>query len=178
MAYQPYPKYKDSGVPWLGKIPEGWHVTRLDVAAIIRQSNVDKKSNETEINVKLCNYVDVYRNKYISSNIKFMNATTTSNEIKKFKLLNDDVIITKDSESADDIGIAAIIQEAAKANSIENFRYIFEKMLTGLLVERMEGNEEIFAKVMNDDAFRKTATDHLVKAVYDAIHSNQCEDKK
>ncbi|HRW25399.1 MAG TPA: restriction endonuclease subunit S [Spirochaetia bacterium] len=24
MKYQPYPKYKDSGVEWLGEIPEGW----------------------------------------------------------------------------------------------------------------------------------------------------------
>ena len=21
---QPYPKYKDSGIPWLGKVPEHW----------------------------------------------------------------------------------------------------------------------------------------------------------
>lgn len=26
--FRPYPKYKDSGVPWLGEIPEGWDVFR------------------------------------------------------------------------------------------------------------------------------------------------------
>ena len=25
---KPYPAYKDSGVPWLGKVPEGWEVGR------------------------------------------------------------------------------------------------------------------------------------------------------
>jgi type I restriction enzyme S subunit len=27
-ALQPYPKYKDSGVPWLGQIPAHWEVER------------------------------------------------------------------------------------------------------------------------------------------------------
>jgi hypothetical protein len=27
--YKPYPRYKDSGVEWLGKIPEAWEVKRL-----------------------------------------------------------------------------------------------------------------------------------------------------
>jgi type I restriction enzyme S subunit len=27
--YKPYPRYKDSGVEWLGKIPEKWEAKRL-----------------------------------------------------------------------------------------------------------------------------------------------------
>ena len=30
MKYKPYPKYKDSGIEWLGKIPEGWMIKRID----------------------------------------------------------------------------------------------------------------------------------------------------
>jgi type I restriction enzyme S subunit len=26
---KPYPKYKDSGVEWLGQVPEGWEVRKL-----------------------------------------------------------------------------------------------------------------------------------------------------
>ena len=29
MSYKPYPKYKDSGIEWLGEIPEGWNVKPL-----------------------------------------------------------------------------------------------------------------------------------------------------
>lgn len=29
MSYKPYPTYKDSGVEWLGEIPEGWELKRL-----------------------------------------------------------------------------------------------------------------------------------------------------
>lgn len=29
MNFKPYPKYKDSGIEWIGEIPEGWEVKRL-----------------------------------------------------------------------------------------------------------------------------------------------------
>jgi len=29
MNLKPYPKYKESGIPWIGEIPEGWEVGRL-----------------------------------------------------------------------------------------------------------------------------------------------------
>ena len=28
-SWKPYPAYKDSGVEWLGKVPEHWEVKRL-----------------------------------------------------------------------------------------------------------------------------------------------------
>jgi type I restriction enzyme S subunit len=60
-------------------------------------SNVDKNSKEEELPVWLCNYVDVYKNKRITRNLDFMEATAGINEIKKFALNKGDVIITKDS---------------------------------------------------------------------------------
>jgi len=40
-----YPKYKDSGIEWLGEIPEGWEVKRLRFLANIRKG---KKPNEND----------------------------------------------------------------------------------------------------------------------------------
>lgn len=61
------------------------------------------------------------------------------------------------------------LREVAKANTLENFDLIFEKMVEGLFIERMEGNEDIFARLMNDSAFRNLATEYLVKEVYHRI---------
>ena len=61
------------------------------------------------------------------------------------------------------------LQNAAKVNSLENFKYVFDKLLVSLFVERMEGNEEIFTKLMNDDEFKDTASQHLAKEVYEGI---------
>ena len=42
------------------------------------------------------------------------------------------------------------LQQAADTNSKEDFRYVFEKAFEGLVMDRMEGNEEIFGKRMAD----------------------------
>ncbi len=61
MSYQPYEKYKGSGMPWLGKIPEGWTITRLNEAAKITTSNVDKKTEDGEEPVRLADCGEVLR---------------------------------------------------------------------------------------------------------------------
>lgn len=109
--FKPYDKYKDSGVEWLGKIPEHWNVRRLRTIASIKLSGVDKHTIEGEIPVKLCNYLDVYKNDYITHKLNFMKATATETEIKNFSLQIGDVLITKDSESWDDIAIPACVSE-------------------------------------------------------------------
>ena len=113
MSFKPYPSYKPSGVEWLGNVPEGWHVERLKFSATSRVSNVDKLSGEDEIPVRLCNYVDVYKNDEITSELPFMEATATSKEINKFGLKVGDVLITKDSEDWRDIAIPAYVRETA-----------------------------------------------------------------
>ncbi len=91
-SWKSYSAYKDSGVEWLGKVPEGWKVQKLKHIAKVNLSNVDKKTNEGEDTVKLCNYVDVYYNDYITPDLDFMEATASSDQIDKFSLKEGDVI--------------------------------------------------------------------------------------
>jgi type I restriction enzyme S subunit len=109
MSFPRYLKYKASGVEWLGEVPEHWEVRRLKQACTATPSNVDKKSHEGEKQVRLCNYVDVYYNDEITEAIDFMVATASDDQITKFTLRAGDTIITKDSETADDIAIAAFV---------------------------------------------------------------------
>ena len=112
-ALKPCPDYKDSGVQWLGKVPAHWKVRRLRTVAEMRVSNVDKHTKEGEFPVRLCNYVDVYKNDLITQAMPFMNATASRHEVKRFRLERDDVLITKDSEAWDDIGVPALVTESA-----------------------------------------------------------------
>ncbi len=57
------------------------------------------------------------------------------------------------------------------ANTLENFEPVFHKQLEQLFVERMEGNEDIVVRLMNDEAFRQIAASHLMRAVYQQIKS-------
>jgi len=95
--FKPYTACKNSGVEWLGKVPTHWEVRRLKTLAYVRLSNVDKKSIEGQESVRLCNYTDVYYNECITSDIQFMEATATAQQLRCFSLRAGDVLITKDS---------------------------------------------------------------------------------
>lgn len=73
----------------------------------------------------------------------------------------------------DQVSAAAVqderIREAAEANSAENFSAFFEKVLDDLFIRRMEGNDEIFNRVMGDKRFRAAAQEHLAKEVYGRV---------
>jgi len=77
--------------------------------AAVEFSTVDKKSAEDETPVRLCNYTDVYYNSVVSEDLDFMNATATTEEIRRFTLRAGDVLVTKDSETPDDIAVAALV---------------------------------------------------------------------
>ena len=93
-------------------MPLNWSTSQLRDLADVRVSNVDKKSYAAERPIRLCNYMDVYANDYLTSALlDFMPATASPSEIERFALHAGDVVITKDSETPDDIGVPAVIVE-------------------------------------------------------------------
>lgn len=82
---------------------------RLKHVADLSVSSVDKKSYSDEVPVRLVNYTDVYYGDRITPELDLMRATASPSEIMTFRLVPGDVVITKDSETADDIGIAAYV---------------------------------------------------------------------
>jgi len=99
---------------WSAFLPHSWEVKPLRAVADFWVSNVDKLSRKDEQQVRLCNYTDVYKHQFITLDLDFMRATATLAEIKKFRLQTSDVVITKDSESWDDIGVPALVIETAE----------------------------------------------------------------
>ena len=82
---------------------------RLKHLASIAVSNVDKKTVSDERSVRLCNYTDVYYNERITAELPFMEATASADQIESFGLRADDVLLTKDSETPDDIAVPAYV---------------------------------------------------------------------
>lgn len=60
----------------------------------------------------------------------------------------------------------SVLQQAAKVNPEDKFSLVFTNMLETLFIERMEQNEEVFARYMNDQAFQKVVTAWLASEVY------------
>ncbi len=107
--YQPRDFVKRLG--WTNTLPDGWKPKPLRAAVYCVVSNVDKVKVDGESPVQLCNYTDVYHNEFIRPGLDFMRATASQAEIARFALSVDDVVITKDSEAWDDIGVPALVVE-------------------------------------------------------------------
>ncbi len=95
----------------LDPLADRYGSTQLRAVAQLRVSNVDKKTYEGEPAVRLCNYTDVFKNRRIDSSFEFMAASASHEQIARFTLRRGDVLITKDSETADEIGIPALVVE-------------------------------------------------------------------
>jgi type I restriction enzyme, S subunit len=90
-------------------------MTLLKYVANVRVSNVDKKSYQGERRVRLCNYTDVYNGDVLTGfSNEYMWATASVNQIQAFRLHPGDSLLTKDSETADDIGVSAFVSETSE----------------------------------------------------------------
>ena len=65
------------------------------------------------------------------------------------------------------------IAEAARANGLSDFASYLDRMLDDLFISRMEGNEDIFTRVMTDPEFRSTAHAHLAQEIFRRVRENQ-----
>ncbi len=69
------------------------------------------------------------------------------------------------------------LRQAAMANTMENFGYVFLKALEGMFIDRMDQNEEITAKFMNEKEFQNIVGKHLLKQVYEQIRAEESTDR-
>ena len=58
------------------------------------------------------------------------------------------------------------IVEAAQANNLDNFSSYLDRVLDELFIDRMEGNEMIFSRIMTDKDFRSAAHEHLSREIF------------
>jgi len=86
--------------------PDGLQANLIDYLAHF-SANIDVFDGQPQ--VRLCNYTDVYKNDSVTGALEFMSATATPEQINRFRLALGDTLITKDSETADDIGIPAYV---------------------------------------------------------------------
>lgn len=55
----------------------------------------------------------------------------------------------------------------AKNNPIENFKYAFDEVFINKLIERMDSNQEIFDKIMENNEFKNDVKEWLTRKIYE-----------
>ena len=61
------------------------------------------------------------------------------------------------------------LKEQAQSNPIENFKFGFEELFLDKLIARMEQNQDIFTKMMDDKEFGDVVKGYMLKKVYDRL---------
>ena len=88
-----------------------WKTKKLKDLGWLRSAGVNKLSITNQKEVRLLNYMDVYRHQKISNDIDFQIVTAKDAEIKNANLKVGDILFTPSSEKPTDIGHAGIVIE-------------------------------------------------------------------
>ena len=117
MKLKPYPKYKESGIDWIGEIPEGWGARKFSSFGFFSSSGINKKTEPNEPLVKMVNYTDIYGNDslVIDSKRELMTVSCPKGKIIFCDLKKGDIVFTPSSETEVDIGLSAVILENLKS---------------------------------------------------------------
>lgn len=111
--YRKYPSYRDSGVEWLGNVPNEWKVTRLGNLGALTASGIDKKLKEDEPFVHIINFADIHKAKdrKLTKDTTYMKVTAPIDKKIAHQVNKGDLIFTPSSETIEDIGISALVEE-------------------------------------------------------------------
>ena len=119
MSFPRYPKYKDSGVEWLGKVPEGWVVSRLGFESWVR-ARLGWKGLKAE------EYVDDGFAFLSTPNIKgavidFENVNFITperyEESPEIKVREGDVLLTKDGST---LGTVSVVRKLPRPTTVNS----------------------------------------------------------
>lgn len=63
------------------------------------------------------------------------------------------------------------LKKRALNNPLDNFRYAFEEVFVNKLIERMDSNQEIFEKIMENPEFKNDVKDWLTRKLYERFRN-------
>ena len=101
--------------------------------ATISFSSVDRKEESNQLTVGICHYPIAYRNEIITKDTALDDGKCTQDELDRFALRRGRIILTKDSESRDDIGIPAYVAEDIP-NAVCGYHLAFVDVMDELIV--------------------------------------------
>jgi len=116
VKYQAYPEYKDSGIEWLGEVPNHWFSTKIKYGYKITLGKMLQKEAKTSED-KLKPYLKAINIQPTGISLDTVGQMWFShNDLKSLKLLNGDVLISEGG----DVGRVAIWREELPDCYIQN----------------------------------------------------------
>lgn len=100
---------KDSGIEWIGQIPENWDVLRLRFLGTF-QNGISKAGEFFGSGHPFVSYGDVYKNEVLPTILSGL-VESTDSEQELYSVEKGDVFFTRTSETKEEIGIVAVCKE-------------------------------------------------------------------
>ncbi len=69
-----------------------------------------------------------------------------------------------------------VLKKRALNNPLDNFKYAFEEVFINKLIERMDANQEIFEKIMENSEFKKDVKEWLTQKIYQRFHNPEVKE--
>ncbi len=133
----------------LQKVREGQIVLERDSASALSPSTESGIPREKETQAKLSEIIQILNKRF--------NTDFTDADKYFFSQIEEELI---QNES---------LSQQAKSNSIQNFKYGFDDIFLNILIERMEDNQDIFTKIINNPEFGDAVKDWMLNKVYDRL---------
>lgn len=100
---------KNTGLDWLGEIPEHWDITRVRNNYIM-QNGISESGAFFEKGTPFVNYSDVYKNRILP--VQFEDVADSNEQQQEiFSVRKGDIFFTRTSETIDEIGIASVCMQ-------------------------------------------------------------------
>lgn len=133
----------------LQKIREGQISLQKDLESALQPSTEAGMSRDKESQAKLSEIIDILNKRF---NTDFTDAD------KYFFSQIEEELIRNES-----------LSQQAKSNSIQNFKYGFDDVFLTTLIERMEDNQDIFTKIIDEPEFGNAVKAWMLQKVYDRL---------
>jgi len=149
MRYKPYPKYKESGVAWLGEVPEGWEISKLRFIFSFNKGLTITKANLKNKGIPCVNYGEIH-SKY---------GFEVSSEKHELKCVDSEYLITSKSSllSKGDFVFADTsedIEGAGNFTHLSGETQVFAGYHTIIGRQINEHNFRFLAYLIDSEAFR------------------------
>lgn len=110
---------RDSGIPWLGEVPEHWEIKRLRYLGATK-NGVSEGAEYFGSGDPFISYGDVYKNEKLPSSVTGL-AKSTPQDQQIFSVEEGDVLFTRTSETAEEIGISSTCFETVERSVFAGF---------------------------------------------------------
>lgn len=110
---------KDSGVDWIGEIPEHWEISKVRYLGIT-QNGISAGAEYFGSGFPFVSYGDVYKNRELPSKVSGL-AKSSTNDRKQYSILENDILFTRTSETAEEIGFASICMKTIEDSTFAGF---------------------------------------------------------